>query len=74
MQAGVDAFAGRAVATGKKRVVSTRIEPSFGGTKFMTNLFSVKRTLLALGFCLWVVSTAALAAGVDLAKAHSIKW
>ena len=38
----------------------------------MTNLFSVKRTLLALGFCLWVVSTAALAAGVDLAKANAL--
>ena len=31
----------------------------------MTNLFSVKRTLFALGFCLWVTSNAALAAGAD---------
>ncbi len=38
----------------------------------MTNLFSVKRTLLALGFCLWVASNAALAAGVDLAKANAL--
>ena len=38
----------------------------------MTNLFSVKRTLLALGFCLWVTSNAALAAGVDLEKANAL--
>ena len=38
----------------------------------MTNLFSVKRTLLALGFCLWVTSNAALAAGADLEKANAL--
>jgi tetratricopeptide (TPR) repeat protein len=38
----------------------------------MTNLFSVKRTLLALGFCLRVTGNAALAAGADLEKADAL--
>ncbi len=38
----------------------------------MTNLFSVKRTLLALGFCLCVTGNVALAAGLDLDKADAL--
>ena len=38
----------------------------------MTNLFSVKRTLLALGFCLCVTGNFALAAGPDLEKADAL--
>lgn len=38
----------------------------------MTNLFSVKRMLLALGFCLWVTANSALAAGPDLDKADAL--
>jgi outer membrane protein len=38
----------------------------------MTNLFSVKRTLLALGFCLWVAGNIALAADVDLGRAEAL--
>jgi hypothetical protein len=38
----------------------------------MANLFSVKRLLLALGFCLWVTANAALAADPDLAKAEAL--
>ena len=38
----------------------------------MTNLFSVKRTLLALGFCLWVTGNPAFAAGPDLEKADAL--
>jgi tetratricopeptide (TPR) repeat protein len=56
----------------KKQVFSTRPRPSSGSKKFMTNLFSVKRTLLALGFCLWVTGNSALAAGADLEKANAL--
>ncbi len=38
----------------------------------MANLFSVKRLLLALGFCLWVTGNCALAADVDLEKADAL--
>jgi tetratricopeptide (TPR) repeat protein len=38
----------------------------------MTNVFSVKGTLLALGLCLWMTGTAALAAGADLEKADAL--
>ena len=38
----------------------------------MANLFSVKRLLLALGFCLWVTGNSALAADVDLEKADAL--
>ncbi|MBE0620676.1 MAG: DUF560 domain-containing protein [Burkholderiales bacterium] len=38
----------------------------------MTNLSSVKRTLLALGICLWVAGNTALAAGPDLQKAEAL--
>jgi len=38
----------------------------------MKNLFSVKRTLLALGFCLWAAGNFALAAGPDLEKADAL--
>jgi len=38
----------------------------------MMNLFSVKRTLLALGFCLWVTGNVALAADLDLGKAEAL--
>jgi len=38
----------------------------------MTNVFSVKRTLLALGFCLWVTVNSAFAAGPDLEKADAL--
>ena len=38
----------------------------------MTNSFSVKRTLLALGFCLCVTGNFALAAGLDLDKADAL--
>ncbi|MHB8667092.1 MAG: surface lipoprotein assembly modifier [Burkholderiales bacterium] len=38
----------------------------------MGNLFSVKRTLFAVGVCLWLAGNAALAAGVDLEKATAL--
>ena len=38
----------------------------------MANLFSVKRILLALGFCLWVTGNCALAADPDLEKADAL--
>ena len=38
----------------------------------MANLFSIKRTLLALGFGLWVTGNAALAAEPDLAGAEAL--
>jgi len=38
----------------------------------MVNLFSVKRTLLALGFCFWVTGNSALAADLDLTKAEAL--
>ncbi|MBE0625014.1 MAG: DUF560 domain-containing protein [Burkholderiales bacterium] len=38
----------------------------------MTNLFSVRRTLLALGFCLWVAANSVLAAEADLDKANAL--
>lgn len=38
----------------------------------MVNLFSVKRTSLALGFCLWVMGNCALAADPDLEKADAL--
>lgn len=38
----------------------------------MKNLFSVKRTLLGLGFCLWVTGNVALAADLDLGKAEAL--
>ena len=38
----------------------------------MTKLFSVKRTLLALGFCLFVTGNVAFAAGLDLDKADAL--
>jgi len=38
----------------------------------MANLFSVRRLLLALGFCLWVTGNSALAADVDLEKADAL--
>jgi outer membrane protein len=38
----------------------------------MTKLFSVRRALLALGFCLWTAGSAAFAADVDLAKAEAL--
>ncbi len=38
----------------------------------MANLFSVKRLLLALGFCLWVTGNSAHAADVDLDKADAL--
>lgn len=38
----------------------------------MVNLFSVRRLLLALGFCLWVTGNSALAADVDLEKADAL--
>jgi len=38
----------------------------------MTILFSVRRTLLALGFCLWATGNSAFAAGVDLERADAL--
>jgi len=38
----------------------------------MANLFSVRRLLLALGFCLWVTGNSALAADLDLTKAEAL--
>lgn len=38
----------------------------------MANSFSVKRSLLALGICLWVAGNSALAADPDLAKAEAL--
>ncbi len=38
----------------------------------MANLFSTRRALLALGFCAWVTSSAALAAELDLEKADAL--
>ena len=38
----------------------------------MANSFSVRRTLLALGFCLWVTGNSALAADPDLDKADAL--
>ena len=38
----------------------------------MANSFSVRRTLLALGFCLWVTGNSALAADLDLARAEGL--
>ena len=38
----------------------------------MTNLFSVKRVLLALGFGVWVMGNAALAADLDISKAEAL--
>ena len=38
----------------------------------MANIFSVRRLLLALGFCLWVTGNSALAADVDLEKADAL--
>ena len=38
----------------------------------MANLFSVRRTLLALGLCLWVTGNSAFAADVDLEKADAL--
>ncbi|MEK7438148.1 MAG: tetratricopeptide repeat protein [Pseudomonadota bacterium] len=38
----------------------------------MTHSFSIKRTLLALGLCLWVTGNSALAAEVDLDKADAL--
>lgn len=38
----------------------------------MTKLFLAGRTLLALGFCLWVAGNSALAADVDLDKADAL--
>jgi len=38
----------------------------------MTNLFSVRRTLLAIGFCLSVAANSAFAAEVDLQKADAL--
>ncbi|MGP1678306.1 MAG: surface lipoprotein assembly modifier [Burkholderiales bacterium] len=71
-QPGIDVRPRRANATAKKRVFSTRPRPSIGSKKFMTNSSSVKRTLLALGFCLWVTGNSALAAGLDLEKAEAL--
>src|SRR3989304_9019849 len=51
-----------------KRMFSIGPGLSFGSERFMKNLFSVKRTLLALGFCLWVAGNFALAAGPHLGK------
>ena len=38
----------------------------------MAKSFSVKRTVLALGFCIWVAGNSALAADLDLAKAEAL--
>ncbi len=38
----------------------------------MANIFSVKRLLLAFGFCLWVTGNGALAADLDLEKADAL--
>lgn len=38
----------------------------------MANLFSAKRLLLAIGFCLWVTGNSALAADPDLDKADAL--
>jgi tetratricopeptide (TPR) repeat protein len=38
----------------------------------MPNTFAIKRTLLALGFCLWVTGNSALAADPDLTKAEAL--
>ena len=38
----------------------------------MTNLYSVRRSLLVLGCCLWITGNGALAAGLDLGKADAL--
>ena len=71
-QAGFAVPARRVVAALENRVYSNRSRSRFGSKKLITNSFSVKRTLLALGFGLWMMGNCAFAADPDLDKADAL--